>query len=407
MELVHQHFHIGVSVGEAGGREVPVAFGDLVAVIECSPLEAQFLDLRQRAQDLVDREAALVAPGAPGGLEGRRLALGHHDTLRFQQRSIVAKGAEAVAVEHGDEGRAGLDSLAGMQHHRRVILFLDADRGEIFSRLFGDGQAHEHRVGLQMTDHHAGIAPPQADSRNAAAIVGVVHAHIVLLEEAVADRQEPVVAFFRRLPLERPEAGIVARGVHLQVADRPAVHGDVGGRAVDIHGPDHQGRREALVGSDGHDTDQAFGGRAPHHQAAALPEGIADLLTRDADRREGDRSAARPEAGQFRDILQQGRHRTCGSQLQIAVLVGGQGDVPVLQGIAPATCQERQGGQDEREDKASCFHHKTSFCPKYCCAAWQTASFEEKAPVPPAAVVLIAPVRLPSHWHVSRSLPWT
>ena len=200
-------------------------------------------------------------------------------------------------MEHGDEGRAGLDSLAGMQHHRRVILFLDADRGEIFSRLFGDGQAHEHRVGLQMTDHHAGIAPPQEDGRNAATIVGVVHAHIVLLEEAVADRQEPVVAFFRRLPLERPEAGIVARGVHLQVADRPAVHGDVGGRAVDIHGPDHQGRREALVGSDGHDTDHTFGGSAPHHQAAALPERIADVLPRNADRREGDRSAARPEAG--------------------------------------------------------------------------------------------------------------
>ena len=256
-----------------------------------------------------------------------------------------------------------------------------------------------------MAHHHAGVFPPEANHRDAAAVVGIVHAHVVLLVESIGDRQDPVGALLGGLALKRPEARVVTGTGHFQVAEHPAVHRQVARSFVGIFHPHHQRGRELLILCERQLASQPEGGFGVENGAAAGAEGVVHPTGCLRKRGEGNDGSLDGDRSEVRGVREkQCRGERC-RQGHAAVFLHLQCDV----GGGLAAAAARQQGQGGRQAEGDGYPrlHNPSFWPKCFQAASSTAASEEKAPVPPAAVVLTAPVRLPIRWHSSRLLPQT
>ncbi len=278
VEHVDQVLHLLVAARELAAVEVPVAFRDLEAVVQRRPLEAELSDLGERPHDLLDRESTAISPGAPGGLERLRLALGHHHADPLQQAGIPAERREAVALIRADEALERREGLARGDGAGAVKLLEHRNGSGRRTRLHLDGQADELRIRGDMADDDAGVLPPQADDGDASAVVVVVHAHVILLVETGTDRKDPVGALLGRLPLEGPEVGIVTGRSDLEAAGGPALHVD-GASGIILEGSvDDEHGREIFIRGQGQGAHQLRpgGGLAHDRQAGAGAELVRD-----------------------------------------------------------------------------------------------------------------------------------
>ena len=363
VDLVHHVFHVGVPARETIRVEIPVAFRDLVAVIERRPLEAQFLHLGQGAHDLVDGEQALVTPGAPGRFEGIRLALGHDYAHAFQQLRIMAQGTETVALEHMEEGRIRLQRGAVFQHHGRIELLHDGNGRFVLPGLLFHRQAHPLRDGLQMADGQAGIPAPEASDGRAATVVGAVHAHEVLLIERIRDGENPIRPSLRRLTLEAPEGGCRFSADDIETVHGPAFHRQRGARGIGKGCPRDHGAREAIIGRQRQSLqDLAFrqGRFALENKGCSLSESVVDGFLLGPYQLESGRLPVQRQTAESHTLLYEGEigkgrrdgetHPFVHSHLHVAAY-----DRPV----PGATGRQQQGGADQ--SKCQPFHIRSCY----------------------------------------------
>ena len=211
---LHEVAHVGIAARKLLPVDLPVAFVGLPAVVEHGPLEADLAHLRQRGQDLRDGEVALVAPRAPGGLEGGRRRLRRGDAFGLHEVAVEGERGEVIAGVRAQERAFGGQRLAGRKRDGLRALHGDA-------RALGGpahGQVKRARHGFDMADGQADVAPPDIGDRRAAAVVRRVHAQRVALVEVVAERLHPVAAVFVRGAGEAPEA---ARRIRQFMRRRP------------------------------------------------------------------------------------------------------------------------------------------------------------------------------------------
>ena len=313
VEFVYHALHVGVAVGETLPGEVPVAFGNLVAVVEGGPFEAQFLHFREGAQYFIYGEAPLVTPCAPGGLVGFGHAHGHLHAHLVEQAGIVAERAEAVAFVHVDEAGVGVDSGIGGDGYGLVELLHQRDVCVVVAGFLHNREADYLGSGLDVAGHHTRIPAPQADCRHTAAVVGVVHAHEVALAEFFAYGLEPVFAVGGGLALERPEVRTCLGRFHFHGAERPSVGEESLAGGVPEGGLHERGGGEVVVDAYGQlpQDCRAVDGFAFEDIADTAAESVGDALLAACSVPESQVFASDTDGRQLRIALEEGRSGLC------------------------------------------------------------------------------------------------
>ena len=116
---------------------------------------------------------------------------------------------EIVAVVDGDEGTKCVNAFAGQYFQVATILHGDSSFTRVRHR---DWQRNQARLRFEKADAEPHILPPHVHDRRAAAVVGVVHAEVILLREPGVERKHPVRALLVRTALIRPK-GNWRRGI--------------------------------------------------------------------------------------------------------------------------------------------------------------------------------------------------
>ena len=182
----------------------PVTFADLVAIVDIDPLETEFHDLGQGADDLVHGERALVAPGAPDRLVGVLRRNGGFPAVGVVHiAGELPQGLEEVALAFDDELLQCVEGVTGSESHGLVELLADDGTSDV--PLAGHRHGHELENRLGQSHAHARVLIPYTDHGDAAAIVGSVHTQVVPLIETVLDLQDPVLALVGGRGLEGPD----------------------------------------------------------------------------------------------------------------------------------------------------------------------------------------------------------
>ena len=137
----------------------PVTFADLVAIVDIDPLETEFHDLGQGADDLVHGERALVAPGAPDRLVGVLRRNGGFPTVGVVHiAGELPQRLEEVALAFDHELFQGEKRITGSHLHGLVELLADAGPGDV--PLAGHRHGHELENRLSQSHTHARVLIP-------------------------------------------------------------------------------------------------------------------------------------------------------------------------------------------------------------------------------------------------------
>ena len=111
---------------------------------------------------------------------------------------------------HGDEGLQCREPLPGRKRPQEGRSHAEGRR--TVARLPGDRKKDVLRRELEVADREPDVAPPDVDDRRAAAIIGGVHAQVVLLAKAPRNRKHPVRPLLVGAALVGPERGLGVAG---------------------------------------------------------------------------------------------------------------------------------------------------------------------------------------------------
>lgn len=197
--------HVAAASRKTGVR-LPIALGDLVAVVHVHPPEAQFGHFGQRSDHLADGELPFVSPSAPDRLEGPGFGSGHADAaVALHVGRKAAQRIEEIALLHGHEAVVSRQRVAPGEEQFLVESAHEGHRRRVAAAAPDDGHGDRTQTGFGQSDAHAAVAPPERNHRNAAAVIRVVHAEVVLLPESRTHRKHPVRPGRGGGGLERPQ----------------------------------------------------------------------------------------------------------------------------------------------------------------------------------------------------------
>ena len=303
VNALYHGLHVRIAGRELGRVRPPVAFGDLPAVVDHRPAEAELLHHRQAVEDLLRCELAAIAPRAPDRLERVLRRRRNLQALMLHERGVGAQRGEMIAAVHAHESARGVEARTGRQRKGA----LRAQRQfRVAAALAAHRQRHQFRRQFNVADRQADVATPNVDDRRAAAVIGTVHAEEVAARVAGFKRQQPIRAAFVGRRLVRPERRFARAGLRsdLITLARVAQHAQRGGAVVGITDSQEQPVRPRRVACDLDALD--YGARVPGENdrvpntqlvadfglRAALKLEVAQLT---ADREQRFRLAERPQ----------------------------------------------------------------------------------------------------------------
>ena len=198
---VIRHLLDGVA-GKSVGARVPVAVSVKPAIIQRRPLDAKFLQLRDRAQHLRRSDVEFVTPSAPAHVVGFARRLGDFPSFFLQHARPQVQGFVKIAGVHGYKtARRGI-GFSGLEGGVRSNVHAGVD-GAIGFHF--DRQRQGQRKRFHMTDRFSYLRSPERDHRDAAAIAAFhVRAHQVGLGEFASELDDVVFAPVITRPVEAP-----------------------------------------------------------------------------------------------------------------------------------------------------------------------------------------------------------
>src|ERR1700679_2690682 len=114
VNTVHQGLHVGVSVGEFLGIQLPITHIVLPTVVERDPRKSQSLCRRKCVIDLLRLNFPAISPGAPNGAESVIGSGRHLETLLYHEAPVIDESTEVVSLVHGDERSKGMKTFTGV-----------------------------------------------------------------------------------------------------------------------------------------------------------------------------------------------------------------------------------------------------------------------------------------------------